>query len=308
MPLLRALLALRVPLLGLGAALLTVVLAATGAVLPVRAAIATPSVATSSVSIAFVGAGIWGGDLRSTYALTTKPVSAQFYLRREWRTAGGGTALITAAVERRVGGGSWKATAQRVSTRTSTFRAHIPAYSTRTSAPDATVAYRLRIRTPGIVGSGDVSSALTVHYRNPARFTGLTASLYRTVHPYCPSAVVRVVRLTGDEAGDYTTGQYALLVDASIAGYAPVNRRAVALHECGHYLQWRNYGGTTAGWNAMKKDAKAIFGTNSSQPVEHMADCTSRAANPGGYLGYGGTCTAPQLAAAKRMLAGERAR
>jgi hypothetical protein len=265
-------------------------------------------VATSSVSIAFVGAGIWGGNLTSTYALPGKPVPAQFYLRREWRGTGGATAPLTAVVERRVGAGAWKATAQKVTTRTSTFHVHVPAYSTSTAAPDVTVGYRVRVRTAGIVGSGDASPAITVRYRNPARFTGVTRTLQQAVRPYCPSAVVRVVRLSGNAAGDYTTGQYSLRVDASIAHYSAVNRRAVALHECGHYLQWRNYGATNAGWSAMKRDAKAIFGTNSSEPVEHMADCIARAANPGGYLGYGGTCTATQLAASKRMLAGHRAR
>jgi hypothetical protein len=58
----------------------------------------------------------------------------------------------------------------------------------------------------------------------------------------------------------------------------------------------------------MKADAKAIFGTNSSDPVEHMADCIAQRANPGGYLGYGGSCTTKQLAASKRMLEGLRAR
>jgi hypothetical protein len=37
-----------------------------------------------------------------------------------------------------------------------------------------------------------------------------------------------------------------------------------------------------------------------------MADCIAQAANPGGYLGYGGDCTAKQLRYAERMLAGER--
>ena len=307
MPLLRPVRALRVPVLGLAAALATVLLAATGVVLPVRAATASPSVATSSVSIAFVGAGIWGGDLRSTYALPSKPVSAQFYLQREARRAGGRTAPISAVVERRVGSGSWRATAQHVTTRTSTFHVHIPVYSTRSSAPDVTVGYRVRIRTAGIVGSGDASAAVTVRYRNPARFTGLTATLQHAVHGYCPSAVVRVVHLSG-AAGDYTTGQYSLRVDPAIAHYSAVNRRSVALHECGHYLQWRNYGATDAGWSTMKQDAKAIFGTNSRYPVEHMADCIARAANPGGYLGYGGRCTTKQLAASWRVLHGHRAR
>jgi hypothetical protein len=45
----------------------------------------------------------------------------------------------------------------------------------------------------------------------------------------------------------------------------------------------------------MQRQADEVFGTNSSEPVEHMADCAAQVANPGGYLGYGGRCTATQL-------------
>lgn len=292
----------------LGAALLTLAITVGAALMPSGpTALAATSVAPGSVSVDFVGAGIWGGSLRSSYALTTRPVPVQFFARKAWRGTGGGSALVTAVLERKPSGGTWTATALRVSTRTATFRVRIPAYSVSTTAPNRTVAYRLRVRVGGVVGRGDVSSAITIHHRNPARFTGLTRSLYRAVRPHCPSAVVRVVAL-GDAAGDYTTGQYALRIDSSVAAYDAVDRRAVALHECGHYLQWRNYGATSAGWARMTRDAEAVFAAIRSDPVEHMADCIAQAANPGGYLGYGGGCTATQLSASKRMLEGRRVR
>jgi hypothetical protein len=288
-------------------ALVVLLLAAAAVVVPSRPANAVTAVRAGSVGIDFVDAGIWGGDLRSTYALTSKTVSAQFYARKRF-AAGSGAALVTAVVERRTAGGSWKATAGRVSSRSAIFRAHLPAYSARSSAHDATVAYRLRVRTGGVVGQGDTSATITVHYRNPRHFGAVAASLQRTVHGYCPSAVVRIVHLTGDAAGDYTTGQYALRIDSTVLDYRAIDRRAVALHECGHYLQWRNYGATDAGATRMTRDANAIFGTNSDDPVEHMADCIAQAANPGGYLGYGGSCTKGQKAASERMLHGHRAR
>lgn len=308
MPSFRRIAAARPALVRAGVALLAVLLVGAAVVIPTRSAKAAISVAAHSVQLDFIGAGIWGGDLHSTYALTGKIVPAEFYVRKGWYGSGGDTALITAVVERRAPGGTWKATAQRVSSRSTTFRAHLPAYSTSSSAQDATVAYRLEVLRGGVVGRGDVSATITVHYRNPARFTGLTGSLHSAVRGYCPSAVVRIVRLSGDAAGDFTTGQYALRIDSSIAKYRPINQRSVALHECGHYLQWRNYGATNAGWNRMEKDANAIFGTNSSDPVEHMADCIAQAANHGGYLGYGGSCTKTQLHAANMVLAGYRAR
>lgn len=308
MPLLRPIGAARVPVLVPVAALVTLLLALVGALAPTRPAQAATTVAAGSVSVSFVGVGIWGGSLPSTYALTSKPVPVQFYLRKSWSSAGGGTAAVSAVLERRAPGGVWKATTQRVSTTSAKFRVRLPAYSASTSAPNATVQYRLHVHRGGVVKAGAVSPAITVRYRNPARFTGLTRSLYRAVHGYCPSAVVRVVQLSDDAAGDFTTGQYAIRVDASVGDYLAVDRRSVALHECAHYLQWRNYGATSAGWARMTADAGAVFGRSSSDPVEHMADCIAQAANPGGYLGYGGSCTAKQLTASKRMLAGDRVR
>jgi hypothetical protein len=292
----------------LGAALLTLVITVGAAVMPSGpTALAATPVPPGSVTVTFVGAGVWGGSLHSTYALTNRAVSAQFFLRKEWWGTGGSRAPVTAVVERRSGGGSWKATKQRVTTRSATFGVHLPAYSTSSSAHDITLLYRLRVRAGGVVGHGDTSAAITIHYRNPARFTGATERMYRAVHRYCPSALVRIVALS-DAAGDYTTGQYALRIDSSVTRYPRIDQRAVALHECGHYLQWRNYGASSAGWDRMTRDAKAVFGTNSSDPVEHMADCIAQAANPGGYLGYGGDCTKAQLASSKLMLAGHRAR
>ena len=287
-----------------GVALVALLLVAAGIALPTSAANATNS---ASVHVDFVDAGIWGGDLRSTYALTSKPVSAQFYVHK-WFAAGSGTALVTAVLERRAPGGAWKATARRVSTRSAIFNAQLPAYSTRSSAHDATVAYRLVVRKGGVVAQGDTSATITVHYRNPLHFGAVAASLSRTVRRYCPSAVVRIVHLSGDAAGSFTEGQYSLLIDSTVVDYRPIDRRAVVLHECGHYLQWRNYGATGAGATRMAKDARAVFGTNSSDPVEHMADCISQAANPGGYLAYGGSCTPRQHTASLRMLHGLRVR
>ena len=283
--------------------LVTLLLTVGGAVLPTPTASAASTAPKGSVSVRFVDAGVWGGSLRSTYALTNRAVSVQFYLHKAWSTSAGRTASVTAVVERR-SKGVWRATGQRVATGSLTFHAALPAYSTRSSASDATVAYRLRVPVRGVVGSGATSPTITVHYRNPLRFSTTAWRLYTAVHRYCGSAVIRIVHLSGDAAGDYTTGQYALRIDSTVADYARIDQRAVALHECGHYLQWRNYGATNAGWERMTRDARAVFGTNSSDPVEHMADCISQAANPGGYLGYGGSCTKAQKTAAKRMLAG----
>jgi hypothetical protein len=281
------------------------VVAVAASLMPVTSPAAV-AVESGSVGVLFTRSGIWGGSHTSSYALTTKSVLADFHFSKAWYSTGGRTAPVTATVERRSPGGVWRATAQRVTTTSTLFHIRIAPVSTSSTAADVTRYYRLRVVGGGVVGHGDVSPAVKLKYVNPYRFTGAKRYLFRTVHRYCPAAVVRFVSLPGNAAGQFSSGQYSLLIDPVVRSYPKIHQRAVALHECGHYLQWRNYGATATGWARMQKEADAVYGTNSAVPVEHMADCIAQAANPGGYLGYGGVCTAKQLRYASRMLAGER--
>ena len=109
-----------------------------------------------------------------------------------------------------------------------------------------------------------------------------------------------------------------------MGAYQPIDVRAVALHECSHERQWLGYGGTAAGWTAMRgRRARRSSRTGRSRrgsspgypyeaadaaitPVEHAADCGAQSVNPAGYLGSAGYCTKAELAAGKRLLLGHR--
>jgi len=90
---------------------------------------------------------------------------------------------------------------------------------------------------------------------------------------------------------------------------------AIQYHECGHILQYRAY---HYDFDALNRAMDQVYGDNGT---EHMADCIADALGAhrrGTYVekdgtrmtyvaGYGGSCSAKQLKAAKRMIAGKKA-
>jgi hypothetical protein len=261
--------------------------------------------AAGTVAVYFRWSRVYGGGYASTPALTNKPVTAQFAFARWWSDGALKGLPVTARVQRRVAGGNWSNTAQTVTTSGYIFQVTMPAYSKSTSAKNATVYYRLAVADTAIV-RGDASPSVKVKYENPRRYTGFRLFMYKAMRKYCTNSTIEITRRTNGYAGFAPVGQYGLYIHPMVSHYSNTNKRAVALHECAHDLQYKNYGGTTAGWWQMTAQAKVIYGTNHGRPVEHMADCVSQKANPGGYLGYGGKCTAKQLRYAARILAGKR--
>ncbi|WP_345147898.1 hypothetical protein [Arthrobacter ginkgonis] len=90
---------------------------------------------------------------------------------------------------------------------------------------------------------------------------------------------------------------------------------AVQYHECAHILQYRTYG---YDGEALKESMNRVYGKGNG--IEHMADCMADAmgakrtgteylANGSSRMwvaGYGGSCTSAQLAAARKLIAGEK--
>jgi len=94
---------------------------------------------------------------------------------------------------------------------------------------------------------------------------------------------------------------------------------SIQYHECGHIMQYRAYNYDFAG---LKRAMDKVYGTsgNTAGGVEHMADCISEALGAkrkgtdslGNGMtqtwtsGYGGKCTSAHLAAAKKIIAGQK--
>ena len=212
-----------------------------------------------------------------------------------------GHAVPKVTLERRVEAGRWVRTdAEVVVASNAPLTAVTPVHAA--SGATASVEYRL-------VSGASVSRTMTVVYENQRRYTGMAATIYRDLERYCPTTAVHVGALNGREAGDYRTGAQLIRVDATVGRTTvtrPIDQRALALHECSHEHQWLNYGATSTGRTTMLAAAKRYFSVPGIEPVEHAADCGAQSVNPGGYLGYGGTCTALQLHEGKRLLLGLR--
>jgi hypothetical protein len=226
------------------------------------------------------------------------------------------------SLQRRIGSGRWTTTSAKVASTTDGLTVRTPRYST--TAATRTVSYRL-VSTAYSSASGRVrntsrSRVARIGYENQARYTGLAKTVYRYAAAYCPNTAVHVAGLSS-AAGDYATGTLLIRVVADVRSYRAKDVRALALHECSHERQWLNYGGTVQGHRTMTAAAKRYFShwalpagarypyvspDRSITPIEHAADCGAQALNRGGYLGYGGYCSATQLREGKRLLQGHR--
>lgn len=206
-------------------------------------------------------------------------------------------------LECRLGAGAWTATAAQVTVATGRpLTVETPAHTT--SARSATVQYRFR-------SGASTTRALAVVTENQRRYTGLAATMYGHLAASCPASAVHVQDLKGREAGEYRTGALLILVDRAVGRTTvldAVDQRALALHESSHERQWVDYGGSEAGRTVMVADAARYFAVPGSTvpPIEHAADCGAQALDPGGYLAYGGSCTAMQLREGRKLLHGER--
>lgn len=228
-----------------------------------------------------------GGSVRldAGYSVSTSEVSPRFDVR----------------LERRVAGGSWSSTGVTASiVEGSPLSAVTPPYSTAVATES--VQYRF-------ASGNSASSPVSVVYENQRFYTGMAATIYEYAAPYCPTTAVHIATLSGREAGEYTPGASVILVDSKVGvstNLEPVTQRTVAIHECSHELQWLNYGSTQTGYDRMRAAAAADFsaGSNRAPTIEHAADCGAMAAEPTGYLGYGGYCTPAELHSAARLLGG----
>lgn len=257
-------------------------------------------------AVVFLFADINGSGGNVSAAIMSRSVRARFRFETVSSTDGTGAGRLTARLQQRVGaGGRWTDTGQTVSTSSTTFDVRIRPYSLDPRTPDVTVHYRLVASAGRAPGADAVSPSVRFDYQNWHRYSGLKRALYADMSAFCPDMAIR----TGDReqerakwAGVTPRGLYETSIVRRVALYKRVDQRAVMLHECAHHLQWQNYGASIDGWTQMEQEAAQVFGTNHDKPIEHMADCAAQAANPGGYLGYGGRCTAVQLSAAEATL------
>jgi hypothetical protein len=155
------------------------------------------------------------------------------------------------------------------------------------------------------------SQAYTIRYFSAQRVAKAA------VRKFCKTIPVKFVKKLSRDLGKDTVGlhiqdswskHHIEILKSYIEGGATIEQvRTIAYHECGHHLQTTTYAvSTQSAYSAMNRAADRVFGTNHAKPLEHWADCIAKVKEPTVSLGYGGTCTAKQLKAAKRTLHGKR--
>jgi hypothetical protein len=259
-----------------------------------------------TVAPVFYWAGVNGTSYSSTPAFLSRSVRLTFSFSRWTWAPDARTAPMPGLVQRKVGAGIWRTLSKTTSSTPTLFNIRLRPFSLSPVAKNVTVSYRVKVPAGGIVRQGDVSPVIKVRYENSHRYTGFKLFLYKASRKYCPAATIHVTALRRGRAGEQPTGLYELRISPDVRSFSSAYKRSVVLHECGHFLQYKNYGSTMKGRALMLKQADRIYGTNHPSPMEHMADCISHAVEPHGYLGYGGRCTAKQIRYAWRILHGKK--
>lgn len=200
-----------------------------------------------------------------------------------------------------------------------TVSAKLPVYRVPAGVPSQTVKYRFKsVRSASKhVDNSDYSKSYTVTYENQAMYTGFQGQMYSYLAQYCPAVALHLDASIGEQshAGEFVWSR-GITIDPTIFTYTPEYLQGVALHECAHYHQFYNFGGSAAGDKKAQAASEKIF-TNDVDPVnpaatppvvgtfdpyEHAADCASHSVQPLGYLGYGGYCNTLELNAGFRLL------
>ncbi|MDR1152840.1 MAG: hypothetical protein LBK72_10305 [Bifidobacteriaceae bacterium] len=176
------------------------------------------------------------------------------------------------------------------------LEAKIPRLSASTKHKAAKVSYRFTSTESATVAATS-AEPVTVGYFNSR------AVLKAAVARDCPSTKVyfkkKLVGVPKEAVGAYqwNGNKIEFLMPAIDDRMSIEAVRAVAFHECGHHLQEVTY----TNHRAAEKAAKKVFASH-SKPFEHWADCIAYVRQPTENMGYGGTCTAKEIKAAKRTL------
>jgi hypothetical protein len=241
-----------------------------------------------------------GGD-KATSASTRSPMALVGSAQAEDL---GGPQVSTIVVERSVAGSAWApmpgvtvvATPDAQVPAFTRLDAQIPRLSASTKHKATKVAYRFAsTETPTVAAT--FAQGVTVGYFNSRSV--LKAAVARD----CPSTKVyfkkKLPGLPKDAVGGYQWGknEISFLIPALDDQTTIEAIRAVAFHECGHHLQEVTY----TSHRAAEKAAKRFFSSH-AKPLEHWADCVAYVRQPTENMGYGGTCSAKEIKAAKRTL------
>ena len=148
--------------------------------------------------------------------------------------------------------------------------------------PAQTVDYRLKTRKittgPRKARRSIASKPVSVRFENQSMYTGDQARFYAPIKDLCPTASVTLdtehtIAQKRDAVFDF---QYGIAIDVAeinaVTSETEASKLAVAIHECAHWRQFYNWGGTLKGFRKMEKRSGEVFvaDTNPNGPTAPM--------------------------------------
>lgn len=249
-----------------------------------------------------------------------------------WKTYRGVRPILPRKVfvQARIDGGSWaKVSGARGKIgKRGYVLAQVPAHVVPAGVAAQTVDYRLKTKKitsgPRKARRSVTSKPVSVRFENQAMYTGDQARFYAPIANLCPNASVTLDtdHTIAEKREAVFSFQYGIAIDVeeinAVTDESEASKLAVAIHECAHWRQFYNWGGTLKGYRAMEKRSGEIFVADANPngptppnasdwaPLEHAADCATFLVTSGAERTYGGYCNPTENAAAGLLWQGQR--
>lgn len=249
-----------------------------------------------------------------------------------WKTYRGVRPILPKKVfvQGRVDGGPWGkvAGARGKIGKKGYVLAQVPAYVVTAGVAAQTVDYRLKTKKitsgPRKARRSVTSKPVSVRFENQAMYTGDQARFYAPIANLCPNASVTLDtdHTIAEKREAVFSFQYGIAIDVeeinAVTQESEASKLAVAIHECAHWRQFYNWGGTLKGYRAMEKRSGEIFVADANPngptppnasdwaPLEHAADCATFLVTSGAQRTYGGYCNPAENAAAGLLWQGQK--
>ena len=249
-----------------------------------------------------------------------------------WKTYRGVRPILPKKVfvQHRIDGGKWAKIpgARGKIGKKGLVKARVPAHVVPAGVPVQNVDYRLKTKKitsgPRRARRSVTSKPVSVQFDNQAMYTGDQLRFYNPIRDLCPTASVTLasdetIPTKRDAAFSF---QYGIVFDVAeinaVTWESEASKLAVAIHECAHWRQYYNWGGTYQGRTQMLERSDAVFVADDNPagptppmqsdwaPHEHAADCATFLVTSGAERTYGGYCNEAENAAAGLLWQGQQ--
>lgn len=192
---------------------------------------------------------------------------------------------------------TWK-TVTKSTTKNRALKIALPK-GNKKSAHNTKLNYRLKVSGKGL--NTKYHTLPTIRWVNATKGNAIERKAYSYIQKYCPNAALYV-----DNKVAKTAWGIALLSDAQVIKISPKvpnkHLRTVALHECGHQIQWKVH---KTNWNKFVKKMDKVYGQKNGLGMEQNADCIANAWHKNSYFGYKGNCKGQKGTVAKNIIKGK---